>query len=410
MPKKTNPHRTGPRPLPLHLLTQLLTIRSLQSVLPIWKNDSVVWKKHLQQEALDLLESIKKVPQNQFHQAINTEYLNRMNDFIRGVDLYQNHPYRRKVSSKPIVWKEGSTELLNYALPHAKGKSILIIPSLVNRSYILDLSHKNSFVRYLAKKGWRPYLLDWGTPNHEEMAFSLENYIGDRLEKALTFINKKEGKPFILGYCMGGLLALALSTLYQERILGLSLMATPWNFHRHHHHFEQNIPLTPDIIKNIIQWRGYLPADILQILFFSNNPTVTDRKFRAFSHFYQNKEEAEHFVAVEDWVNDSIPLAGPVACECLVEWYGENRPYRGEWKICGEFIRPENLSLPSLLLIPEHDKIVTAESAQPLALKIPHADFFMIPTGHVSMIVGPNATDYVFQKTHDWMKQKQAES
>jgi polyhydroxyalkanoate synthase len=85
-----------------------------------------------------------------------------------------------------------------------------------------------SLMRYLAAEGLQAMLLDWGYPGAVERRFTLTDYIAGRLERALTAI----GRPVILvGYCMGGLLALAAALRRPDRVRGLALLATPWDFH-----------------------------------------------------------------------------------------------------------------------------------------------------------------------------------
>ena len=81
-------------------------------------------------------------------------------------------------------------------------------------------------------------------------------------------------------------------------------------------------------------------------------------------------------MALEDWLNDGMAVSAAVARECLIGWYGENTPARGEWKIAGEAVLPQKFQQPALCLIPAGDRIVPPKS--PLAL----ADALMRRFGH----------------------------
>ena len=59
-----------------------------------------------------------------------------------------------------------------------------MVPSLINRAYILDLAPETSLLRYLAAAGMRPLLVDWGSPGAVERGFGLTEYIAGRLEAA----------------------------------------------------------------------------------------------------------------------------------------------------------------------------------------------------------------------------------
>ena len=85
----------------------------------------------------------------------------------------------------------------------------------------------------MAAQGFRPLVVDWDVPGEQENNFALTDYMTKRLTPILHFIQSKHPAPVhVLGYCMGGLLALALAALRPERVKSLILMATPWDFHQ----------------------------------------------------------------------------------------------------------------------------------------------------------------------------------
>src|SRR5262249_47045688 len=149
--------------------------------------------------------------------------------FLDGVLAYRRHPYRRNLADPPELWREGSTRLLDFG---AKGGApVLAVPSLVNRSYVLDLAPGRSLMRAWAADGLRPLLVDWGRPGPQEQGFDLTGYVL-RLERALDAVaGASQVRPVVVGYCMGGLLALALAQRRMADVSGLVLLATPWDFH-----------------------------------------------------------------------------------------------------------------------------------------------------------------------------------
>ena len=62
-----------------------------------------------------------------------------------------------------------------------------------------------------------------------------------------------------------------------------------------------------------------LPVDALQALFNGLNPGLANSKFRDLANVRANSRKFANFVALEDWLNDGVPLAGPVARECLFD-------------------------------------------------------------------------------------------
>src|SRR5206468_12057849 len=108
-------------------------------------------------------------------EAIAREGQRRYGLFLDGVLAYRRHPYRRYLADPPELWREGSTRLLDYR-PEG-GIPVLVVPSLVNRSYVLDLTPERSLLRAWATNGLRPLLVDWGRPGLEERGFDLTGYV-----------------------------------------------------------------------------------------------------------------------------------------------------------------------------------------------------------------------------------------
>ena len=130
----------------------------------------------------------------------------------------------------------------------------------------------------------------------------------------------------LVGYCMGGLLALAAALRRPDRVAALGLLATPWDFHASPEDAARSrsaAALLP-ALEPLMQATGTLPVDVIQALFAGLDPWGIPRKFRAFARLDPASPRAELFVALEDWLNDGVPLAAPVARETLGGWYGAN--------------------------------------------------------------------------------------
>lgn len=329
----------------------------------------------------------------------------RLLTFAEGVRAYRAHAHRRALPEPPVLWRQGTTRLLDYGVPGARRPlTVLVIPSLVNRGTILDLTAETSLMRFLARQGMRPLLVDWDAPGARERAFDLSDYIADRLTGALDAAVAAAGGPVALvGYCMGGNLALALALRRPDAVRGLACLATPWDFLAGG---PLSQPLEPTSIASLAAAVAALPefpVDLLQAMFASLDPALVGRKFRAFAGS-QADDTAGLFVAIEDWVNDGVPLASKVARDCLIGWYGENRPARGEWLVAGEAVRPERLQCPALLIMPQRDRIVPPASSSALAAALPRARSLSVPCGHVAMIVGPQAPRQTWQPLTHWLR------
>lgn len=330
----------------------------------------------------------------EFLTAINDEADSRFHDFLKGIDSYQTHPYKRLASDPPILWQRGATRVLDYGDSKNSNAPIAVcIPSLVNRSYIFDLSKENSMLRYLSRKDIHPILVDWGDMSGQERTFDLTDYIEKDLKPILELLSPRP--IYLVGYCMGGLMATALAQITQK-IKGLVLLATPWNFHTDNTWMVPYLHASSDMLEQAIDLANELPGEVIQLLFNSLNPMSFVKKFRSLGQSKGDAETLNKFAAVEDWLNDCVPLAPKVAKECLFGWYRDNAPHLGAWKVAGQTIRPEKLHIPSLAIIPQRDVVVPPDSAQALAHKLPSCHVVKPQLGHIGLMVGRSARKEVW--------------
>lgn len=318
--------------------------------------------------------------------------------FLAGLRAYWAHPYRRRTPPRRVHWQEGSARLLDFA---GSGLPVLVIPSLINRADVLDLLPGRSLLGHLAGAGLRPMLLDWGVPAGGELQMTIADHAHGRAAAALEAVIATTGqRPVLLGYCLGGLLALALAAARRGDLAGLALLATPWSF--------RLAPLPPApplaLTSSLIAALGHAPPDVLQAFFAGFDPGAIIRKYARFASLDPAGPEAEAFVAAEDWVNDGIPLAGPVAQECLLGWYGADLPGRGRWAPGGVPVLPERMALPTLVAIPTRDRIVPAASALALAHRLRRATVLHPRAGHVSMVAGAQAETELWQPLTEWLR------
>jgi polyhydroxyalkanoate synthase len=410
--------RLGPRPLAQHLATAGLSWLGSSAAWRIWSAASAGSRppgasplpESLGKAAPELARALAEVDSEAFADALEREALARLDWLAAGIERYRNHAHCRSVRTPPAVWREGTTRLLDYRLPAkrrgaAKRPALLVVPSLVNRAYVLDLEPERSFLRFLAGAGFDPFLVDWQAPGAAERRFDLTDYIAGRLEGALAAVRgAPPGRPvLVVGYCMGGNLALALALRRQRELAGLALLATPWDFHAERAGQAVALGALGEALAPVVTAAGELSVDAIQALFGALDPLQVTRKFLAFAALDPASKKAESFVALEDWVNDGVPLAAAVAIECLAGWYGRNETMRGEWLVDGEPVLPQGLNLPTLVVVPGQDRIVPPGSAAALADAIPGADRLAPDAGHIGMVVGGSAETKLWRPLADWL-------
>ena len=223
-----------------------------------------------------------------------------------------------------------------------------------------------------------------------------------RLERALT---AAPGPVVLVGYCMGGLLALAAALRRPDHVRALALLATPWDFHSTAEEAARGKTLAALLpgLETVMQPSQTLPVDVVQTLFTGIDPFAIAQKFRAFARLDPTSARAENFVALEDWLNDGVPLPIAVAREALGGWYGANTPARLAWRVAGAVMDPAALRMPAFVAVPARDRIVPPASALALAARLPHARVHRAAAGHIGMTAGSNAEDALWHSLLGWL-------
>jgi len=455
--------RLGPRPLPMHLISAIgVSTSSIGASIGL-KNGLIPWHPSLRGQVSALHREVRALAKNQpdqnqngkkppqkkqppndppndplgalnpnqpdfaafwreqavwaaFTGAVQREASDRMGQMLAGIQRYRHHPYQRRLEDPPTLWAEGTTRLLDFRglRPQAgKGSSsargaVMLVPSLVNRGYVLDLTAECSLARWLAAQDIDVFLIDWGAPGADERDFALAQYI-TRLGRAAGASAEAAGRPIgLLGYCMGGLLTLPLVAGFMGQMAAVDrmvLLATPWDFHAERKSQAQILGAMGRMMEPLMATTGQLPTDTIQALFGMLDPFLAMKKFAAFARMDPDSARAIAFVALEDWLNDGVPLAAPVARECLGQWYGDNQPGAGRWRLSGFPVRPQAVTVPTLALVPAGDRIVPPKSAVPLADAIPGCELLRPNAGHIGMIVGRGAEPKVWEPIRAFLAQ-----
>ncbi|MEO1293621.1 MAG: alpha/beta fold hydrolase, partial [Pseudomonadota bacterium] len=277
--------------------------------------------------------------------------------------------------------------------------AVLLVPSLINRPDILDLTETRSLLRALGRSGVAAYLLDWGDPGTEERRYDLGLYIEQRLIPVLDSVraHHKDRPVALVGHCLGGTLALGAAHLAPERVASLSLIATPWDFAP----LGQRAGLTPPrleldrLITSCGAVFGGVPPGVLDALFFLHDPLQAMRKFPGFLEMSPQSERAQLFVTVERWLSTGARLSAPAARDLFIHWMLDNAASQGAWQIAERPVRPAEISTPALVFASRKDTLTPIESAvalvPPAAGALPNATLVEPRSGHIGMIVGARA-------------------
>jgi polyhydroxyalkanoate synthase len=308
---------------------------------------------------------------------------------LAGLKAYQEAPRPPKKRSAPVRFKAGRARLRDYG---GGGRNVIFVPSLINPPFILDLAPQNSLLRWCSEQGLHPYLLDWGEPSPADRALDVTAHVERIL---LPLIARFDEPPLLVGYCLGGTLAIGAAAAGE--VAGVALIAAPWHFTG----FGGARAAIGDLwnaAKPSCEAMGLVPMEVLQTGFWRLDPGRTVSKYEAFGRMEPGSTGYQGFIALEDWANAGAPLPYAVGRQVFEEFVGDDLTGKGNWSVAGHRVDPHALPCPAIEFVSLSDRIVPKESAAGLA------DRRDLGAGHVGMVVGGRAKVQLWEPLAQWLK------
>ena len=340
--------------------------------------------------------------------------------------------FRRDSSPESPGADARNPSVANEGLPRARGGGsfpILLVPSLINRWYVVDLRPGFSLARALVDAGLDVWCLDWGVPEDEDRHLTWDDVVA-RLSRAARVVRRATGAPKIglLGYCIGGTLSAIHASLEPERIAALVNLAGPIDFSQGGALTTQTDPRWFD--PQAIADAGNVPSFLMQSGFVALRPTLQVSKWVTFAERAHDPAFRESFDALEAWANDNVPFPGAAYATYVRELYQENRLARGEHRIHSLGRRSASLAstrrsppardfdgvladlsridAPLLTVVTDKDTICPPPAAIALnaLARSRDAEVFTVPGGHVGAVVGNKAPSLLYPKLASWLSER----
>ena len=296
---------------------------------------------------------------------------------------------------KPVRFRKGAARLRHAPArgDAAAGRPpVVFVPSLINPPFVLDFAPGLSLVDEVAAAGFDAWLVDWGTPRAGDATLDLAGHVERRL---LPLLARLDRPPLIVGYCLGGTLALAAAAALGNRAAGVATIAAPWRFAGYGTAARTAMADVWRQVEPGCRALGVLPMEVLQTAFWRLDPARTVAKFEAFSRM--EEAAAARFVALEDWANRGAPLTYAAGADLIGTLMTQDRPGEGAWEVAGVRVDPLALRCPAIEFVSLTDRIVPAATAAGLAER------HDVAAGHVGMMVGSGSAQHLRGPLIEWL-------
>ncbi|HEU0035759.1 MAG TPA: alpha/beta fold hydrolase [Kofleriaceae bacterium] len=296
-----------------------------------------------------------------------------------------------------VVWTENKWRLLRFAPAVRKyRRPVLLVPSLINRWYVLDLGTGRSVIEWLVAQGHEVYCIDWGTPGDEDRHLTWDDIGGRYLGRAVRVVAKASptGDAHVLGYCLGGTLAAAYVAAFPERVASFTALAAPVDF-AHAGIMGAWTQTASFEVGSILAAFGNIPWPLMQASFRMIKPTLNAAKLVYLLDRAWDDEFLDGFLATERWGNDNVSFPGLCYQRYIEELYRDNRLVRGTFHVCGRPAKLSSITCPVLAVAFADDHIVPLPSAQPLIDQVGATDKQLVVDrgGHVGAVVSRKACE-----------------
>lgn len=352
----------------------------------------------------------------EFEALLNLSRQNRAKfERLREVLLTDGH-YGKGATPSSVVYRENKMRLLRLTDENGapfQGPPVLFVPAPVSRYFIIDLLPGRSFAGHLANAGFDVFVLDFGEPTSEDRFCDLSYYVDGLVRRSVEKVRALTTTESIdvIGYCLGGTLALLYTALYPDTVSKLVMLTTQ----------------VDGDVRGGISWVAHtmgmegesydnprlVPAVEVKSWFEMLSPGSNSAAGRVADLWDRLEDTPERLSAVRtmaSWVDDVVPAPGRLLAE-LYQQFGptRNKLMKNEAKVGEKAVDLTKITVPVMSVSAARDTIAPPESVDAIASLLPQAEIVQLSGGHVGIVAG-RAARTLWDKTTEFLRGREGTS
>ncbi|MDQ2675788.1 MAG: alpha/beta fold hydrolase, partial [Actinomycetota bacterium] len=300
-----------------------------------------------------------------------------------------------------------------------RGSPLILVPPMMLAAEVYDVSPSATAVGTLHSQGVDPWVVDFGSPEHEEGGF--ERNLTDHVlavSDAVDLVRRATGKDAHLGgYSQGGMFCYQAAALRRgEGLASLITFGSPVDT-------AAAMPLgipeeiatrVADILAVSPLARSAVPAWMSRMGFRMLDPVKAARQQLDFVRQLHDRdallprERQRRFLQADGWV----AWPGPALADFLKQFVAHNRMLEGGFVIDERLVTLADIECPILTVVGEVDEIAPAAAVRAIVRAAPRADVYELSlrAGHFGLVVGSASTSTTWPSVAGWTRWRDADA
>lgn len=304
---------------------------------------------------------------------------------------------------------------------HQHRRPLVLVPPLGVTTETFDLLPQRSLVKYMAARGFKTYLIDWGKPKKQHAHLGMQDYADVMMSQALAEVRRHSGSEEVslMGWCMGGLISLLYMGITEDpKVKNLITVASPIDLRGGGlaTGVAQALNVPAQLIRRYTDFRLHLldpsalsaPPWLTTLAFKLTDPLSSVTTYWDLVTRLWDREFVESYSTTSDYLNNMLLYPGGVVQDMAVKVAVDNKLASGEIDIGDKLARLDRIQCSMLVFAGETDTLVPPSIAERIMDIVASSDkaFYVVPGGHMGVILGSRAQDAVWSEAADWLIQR----
>ncbi|MDR7076548.1 polyhydroxyalkanoate synthase [Neobacillus niacini] len=290
------------------------------------------------------------------------------------------------------VWRKNKSVLWHYPAKQTKYRiPLFFVYSLFNKPYILDIAPKASVIEGLTNRGYDVYLLDWGTPGHEDKKIGLDTYIQKYLKTAVkrALRHSDAEEITLVGYCLGGTIASVYASIAEEPIKNLIVATVPIDFSSFAgpEKWAEGLKNGDFNVNRLVDVYGNIPASYVEAMFRAVSAPIYFSHYTTLLNRAHDQRYVDKWRRMNKWSTDQVSFAGEAFRQLSNDFFKENKLVKGELIVGDKNANLKNIKANMLVVSSSNDNLVLESQSLPIMDLVSSEDktYKLVDAGHVSL-------------------------